>query len=290
MAQAPQTPAPAPLPTLDQSFELLKEFKVGTDSTGLIPIEQAVMQVHESVGHPTELDRVYGTEAAYAGTSFLSPGDLGNLRYGSEKMNITSDATTPLGLGTFGFDDEGVPAQREAIVGEGLLRGFLSSRETAARIGAGDTEHEASQRELLAGFGQVADGRRDQPADGVVLVVIEVGTEAFVEVGNRRQRVHHELAISLRGDQRVSDPGAWLHFSGCQRLERQPSREPDDRNGVAHQGDARRQDQCRDDDRAIHADPARKEWRRHGDLRAHQRHEAGAQHQPAGRRNGREDE
>ena len=74
------------------------------------------MQVHESVGHPTELDRVYGTEAAYAGTSFLSPGDLGSLRYGSEQMNITSDATTPLGLGTFAFDDEGVPAQREAIV------------------------------------------------------------------------------------------------------------------------------------------------------------------------------
>ena len=95
------------------------------------------MQVHESVGHPTELDRVYGTEAAYAGTSFLSAGDLGSLRYGSQKMNVTSDATTPLGLGTFGFDDEGVPAQREAIVEEGVLRGFLTSRETAARIGTG---------------------------------------------------------------------------------------------------------------------------------------------------------
>jgi TldD protein len=106
-------------------------------TTIVLSPEQTIMQVHESVGHPTELDRVYGTEAAYAGTSFLSPDDLGTLRYGSPKMNIVSDATTPLGLGTFAFDDEGVPAQREAIVEEGVLRGFLTSRETAARIGAG---------------------------------------------------------------------------------------------------------------------------------------------------------
>ena len=67
--------------------------------------------MHESVGHPTELDRVYGTEAAYAGTSFLKPGDLGSLRYGSELMNVTADSTTPSGLGTFAYDDEGVPAE-----------------------------------------------------------------------------------------------------------------------------------------------------------------------------------
>jgi TldD protein len=105
--------------------------------TVVISAEQMLMQVHESVGHPTELDRVYGTEAAYAGTSFLKPSDLGSLRYGSEKMNITADSTTPRGLGTFAFDDEGVPAAREPIVAEGVLRGFLTSRETAARIGSG---------------------------------------------------------------------------------------------------------------------------------------------------------
>jgi TldD protein len=105
--------------------------------TVVISAEQMLLQVHESVGHPTELDRVYGTEAAYAGTSFLKPSDLGSLRYGSEKMNITADSTTPHGLGTFAFDDEGVPAAREPIVAEGVLRGFLTSRETAARIGSG---------------------------------------------------------------------------------------------------------------------------------------------------------
>jgi TldD protein len=106
-------------------------------TTVVLDSEQMVLQVHESVGHPTELDRVYGTEAAYAGTSFLKPGDLGSLRYGSELMNVTADSTTPGGLGTFAYDDEGVPATRQPVVEEGVLRGFLSSRETASMIGAG---------------------------------------------------------------------------------------------------------------------------------------------------------
>jgi TldD protein len=106
-------------------------------TTIVVDAEQMELQVHESVGHPTELDRIYGTEAAYAGTSFLKPADLGSLRYGSEHMNVTADPTTPGGLGTFAFDDEGVPTQRVPIVAGGVLRGFLASRETAARIGSG---------------------------------------------------------------------------------------------------------------------------------------------------------
>jgi TldD protein len=106
-------------------------------TTVVIDSEQMQLQVHESVGHPTELDRIYGTEAAYAGTSFLKPEDLGALRYGSELMNITADSTTPLGLGTFGYDDEGVPARREPIVSAGILEGFLDSRETASLLGGG---------------------------------------------------------------------------------------------------------------------------------------------------------
>ena len=101
------------------------------ETTIVVDAEQMLLQVHESVGHPIELDRVYGSEASYAGTSFLKPGDLGSLRYGSEKMNVTADSTTPEGLGTFGFDDEGVAARREPIVVEGVLRNFLTSRETA---------------------------------------------------------------------------------------------------------------------------------------------------------------
>jgi TldD protein len=107
-------------------------------TTVVLDGDQVALQVHESVGHPTELDRVYGTEASYAGTSFLKPGDLGSLRYGSEHMNITADPTTPGGLGSFAFDDEGVPAASTPVVEAGRLTGFLTSRETAARIGAGN--------------------------------------------------------------------------------------------------------------------------------------------------------
>lgn len=103
----------------------------------VVDAEQMALQVHESVGHAAELDRIYGTEASYAGTSFLSPADLDTLRYGSSAMNVTSDATTPGGLGSFGFDDEGVPGARVPIVQEGVLRGFLGSRETAAALGRG---------------------------------------------------------------------------------------------------------------------------------------------------------
>ena len=95
---------------------------------------QLALQVHESCGHPIELDRVFGTEAAYAGTSFLTPDKYGSLQYGSEIVNLTADAVTPTGLGTFGYDDEGVPAQKTDIVREGLFVGYLTSRETAQQL------------------------------------------------------------------------------------------------------------------------------------------------------------
>ena len=106
-------------------------------TTVVLDAQQMTSQVHESIGHPIELDRVYGAEAAYAGTSFLTPENLNSLRYGSELMNVSADPTTPGGLGTFAFDDEGVPARPERIVEAGVLRGFLTSRETAARLGSG---------------------------------------------------------------------------------------------------------------------------------------------------------
>ena len=103
--------------------------------TLILDATQAALQVHESCGHPTELDRVLGYEAAYAGTSFLMPGMLGAFRYGSEAVTISADATSPRGLGTFAYDDEGVPAQRTVLIDEGLFTGYLSSRETASQLG-----------------------------------------------------------------------------------------------------------------------------------------------------------
>src|SRR3954447_1834435 len=97
--------------------------------------QQLALQLHESVGHAVELDRVLGTEASYAGTSFVRVADVGSLRYGSEHMHVTADPPTPGGLGTFGWDDEGVEARSEPIVRHGVLYGFLSSRESAAEVG-----------------------------------------------------------------------------------------------------------------------------------------------------------
>jgi TldD protein len=96
---------------------------------------QLALQVHESIGHPIELDRVIGMESAYAGDSFLTLDKLDNLQYGSKLINVVADATAPGGLGTFGWDDEGVPAQRTPIITAGRFVGYMSSRETAPVIG-----------------------------------------------------------------------------------------------------------------------------------------------------------
>jgi TldD protein len=96
---------------------------------------QLALQVHESIGHPIELDRILGTEASFAGTSFLKPEMVGNFRYGSEKVNVSADATILGGLGTFGFDDEGIKAQRVPILSDGILVNLLTSRETAPVMG-----------------------------------------------------------------------------------------------------------------------------------------------------------
>ncbi len=106
-------------------------------ATVILDSSQVALQVHESCGHPIELDRVLGTEAAFAGTSFLTPEKLGKFQYGSEFVNITADAPIPGGLGTFGFDDEGVPAQKTDIVKNGLFVGYMTSRETAQELKLG---------------------------------------------------------------------------------------------------------------------------------------------------------
>ncbi|HLY64711.1 MAG TPA: TldD/PmbA family protein, partial [Chloroflexota bacterium] len=119
-----------------EAVELLSTKQCPSTTTTLIlDGTQLALQVHESCGHPIELDRVMGMEAAYAGTSFLTTDKLGHFRYGSELVNIVADATAPRGLGTFGYDDEGVPGQRTPIVREGVFVGYMSSRETAPLIG-----------------------------------------------------------------------------------------------------------------------------------------------------------
>ncbi len=123
-------------PTAEEAVALLSAPQCPAMVTTIIlEGSQLALQIHESCGHPTELDRVLGSEASYAGTSFLTLEKLGTFRYASPLVNIVADATVPEGLGSFAYDDEGVPAQRVYLVREGIFRGYQSSRETAAVLG-----------------------------------------------------------------------------------------------------------------------------------------------------------
>ncbi|MDP3014044.1 MAG: TldD/PmbA family protein, partial [Candidatus Subteraquimicrobiales bacterium] len=100
-------------------------------TTVILDGSQLALQIHESIGHPIELDRVLGTEISLAGGSFVTLDKLENFRYGSEIINVMADATIEGGLGSFGYDDEGVKAQRIRIIKDGVFMNYLTSRETA---------------------------------------------------------------------------------------------------------------------------------------------------------------
>lgn len=122
--------------TAEEAVALLTADPCPHKTTNLIlGSSQLGLQIHESMGHPSELDRALGQEINFAGASFLTPDKLHNLQYGSPIVNLVADATEPGALGTFAFDDEGVAAQRIHLVKDGVFRGYLSSRECAPSIG-----------------------------------------------------------------------------------------------------------------------------------------------------------
>ena len=99
------------------------------------------LQTHETIGHALELDRILGYELAYAGGSFVKLNDFGELRYGSSKLTARADATLPNSPGSFGFDDDGVPAQDNLLIDKGLLVGAIAGRQMVeeANVRAGKT-------------------------------------------------------------------------------------------------------------------------------------------------------
>jgi TldD protein len=115
-----------------------EECPSGTYDVVITP-RQMFLQIHESVGHPTELDRIMGSEAAFAGRSFVAPQDIGQLQYGSPHVNIVADATCPGGLGTFAYDDEGTPAQNIPLITRGMLTGLQTARDYAHAISQNST-------------------------------------------------------------------------------------------------------------------------------------------------------
>jgi len=154
-----------------EAVELLAAKDCPSDVTTLIlDSGQMALQIHESIGHPIELDRVLKMEEAFAGTSFLDPGDRGELRYASDKVSITADGTLSGGLGSFGFDDEGVAAQRVPVIVDGIFQDFISSRETAAVLGG------ASNGTMRA------DGWQNLPLIRMTNISIESGDGTLEEI------------------------------------------------------------------------------------------------------------
>jgi len=149
----------------------------------ILDSSQLGLQIHESIGHPIELDRVLGSEANYAGMSFLTLDQLGRLRYGSRIVNVVCDARPAHGpgLGTFAFDDEGVPAQSTDIIRNGLFVGYMTSRETAAR--AGQSHSNGCMR---------ADGWSRLPLIRMTNVSLEPGRQSLDEVFDQDHAVYME--------------------------------------------------------------------------------------------------
>ncbi|MEP0868194.1 TldD/PmbA family protein [Trichocoleus desertorum AS-A10] len=164
----------------EQAVELLSAEECPTTATTLVlDPDQMLLQIHESVGHPLELDRILGDERNYAGGSFVKPKDFGNLVYGSPLMNITFDPTVPGEFSSYSFDDTGVPATREYVIREGVLERGLGSLESQARLG-------------LPGVACARATSWNRPAiDRMANLNLEPGNASFEEIiGNIEQGVY----------------------------------------------------------------------------------------------------
>jgi TldD protein len=189
-------------------------------TTVVLDGEQLALQVHESVGHALELDRILLGEASYAGTSWVKPDDIGTARFGSELMTVTADATLPGALGSLGWDDEGVPASRYALVDGGILRAALSNRESAAAIGL----------ERSGGCAR-ADGFARQPIVRMTNVSIEPGAAGSLEdlIADTGEGVYFETNRSWSIDERrlhfqfATEVGREIRSGRLGRLYRNPS-------------------------------------------------------------------
>lgn len=161
--------------------------------------EFLALLVHESCGHPTEADRVLEYEVAFAGTTFMWPKDRGTLRYGSEHVSMTADATVRGGLGTFGWDDDGVPAMRTKLIDKGVFTGYLTSRETAAALGLPVTIGSAR-----------AEGWQHFPIVRMVNVSLDPGTQSYADL---LAGVDDGLLLEAPASYSLDDKRQNFHFS-----------------------------------------------------------------------------
>ena len=168
----------------------------------ILDSSQLGLQIHESIGHPIELDRVLGTEANYAGMSFLTLDKLNHLQYGSEIVNVVCDARMEHGpgLGTFAFDDEGVPAQSTDIIRDGQFVGYMTSRETAPAV-----------REQRSNGTMRADGWSRIPLIRMTNVSLKPGRQTLEEVFD----VDHAIYMETNKSWSIDDKRYNFQF-GCE--------------------------------------------------------------------------
>lgn len=204
-----------------EALELLVAPECPSERTTLVlHDEQLALQIHESIGHALELDRMLLGEASYAGTSWVSPDDLGRLRYGSDLLTITADATLTGGLGSFAWDDEGVAAARTRLIEHGVLCAALSDRSAAGAIGL----------ERSAGCAR-ADGFARQPIVRMTNVSIEPGDAGTLEdlIADTDRGVYMETNRSWSIDDRrlhfqfATEIGREIRGGELGRLYRNPS-------------------------------------------------------------------
>jgi predicted Zn-dependent protease len=165
-----------------QAIELLTAKECPTTSTTLVLApDQMMLQIHESVGHPLELDRILGDERNYAGGSFVKPSDFGTLSYGSKLMNITFNPTVPGEFASYRFDDIGAPAAKEYLIREGVLQRGLGSLESQQRLGVPGV---ACAR---------ASSWNRPPIDRMANLNLEAGTDSFADlIGDIEHGVYME--------------------------------------------------------------------------------------------------
>jgi predicted Zn-dependent protease len=155
----------------EEALELLSapNCPTGTSDLLLAP-DQMVLQIHESIGHPLELDRILGDERNYAGTSFVTEDMFGHFQYGSELLNVTFDPTVPGQLASYGFDDDGTPAARHHVIERGVLRRGLGGAVSQARTGLDGV---ANSR---------ASGWNRPPIDRMANLNVEPGSSTIAEL------------------------------------------------------------------------------------------------------------
>ncbi len=128
--------AAAPERLVDEALALLAADNCPTGTMDLILApDQMILQIHESIGHPLELDRILGDERNYAGTSFVTLDMFGSYRYGSELLNVTFDPTVDGQSASYGFDDDGTPATRQHLIRDGILERPLGGTLSQRRAG-----------------------------------------------------------------------------------------------------------------------------------------------------------